>query len=403
MRSKLRLTALAPLIDQGLSAVSNLMLLVAVTRTCSTRDVGSVALALTAYSLIIGSARAWILDPLLLRRTTLPASQVLALVALLGLPIALCGMVITLGLRGGWSPDLWMALWVGVPMLLLQDGIRYVGFAENRPFIALIADGFWVAGFCSLLGLRDVFSLSGGLGGLTWMWIASAAFGTVSALIASGHTPAVRPWSAMWRSFTAFHHSLLAEYSLSAGVGQVTTFVLPSFVGLAGIGAFRTGQAVFGLTNVLFSAAYVRTLPACSARYPSDRPWVYRRLVGTSLALAAAGAAATVALLALPDNVGLSLLHTTWLDMRSLVLPLGLSTVAGGLLAGASMGIRVVGGGRDILAARLVTVTWATPAVLVGAEQWGVTGAAWGTCLGVVFSVAVYWTLLIRADRRQAA
>lgn len=397
------LRSATPLLDQGVAAASNLMLLVAAARMHSARDVGAVALALTAYTLMLGSSRAWILDPLLLARTALGAEQVLGLLALLGSFFALAGLVAVLAVTGGLSDGIWIALSLGMPMLLLQDGVRYAGFASQRPEIALVADLVWVVAFGSFLAVLAAHAAPTSIATLTWAWVLSAGAGAVVGMAFSGHVAQLRPVRLLFRSFTPFHHSLLADYLLGAGVGQVTTFVLPSLVGLDGIGALRTAQSVFGLTNVLFAAAYVRTLPLCISYFPTDRPRVYRRLVGTSLVLASAGLVMTFVILGIPERLGSDLLGSTWRAMRTLALPVGLATVVGGLLAGASMGLRIVGGGRDILRARIVIVTCSTLAVFAFAFVWHAKGAAWGGLVSSVVSASVYWATLVRLARRMPA
>lgn len=388
------------MVDQGVAAASNLMLLVAATRVATTRDVGSVALVLTAYTLILGSCRAWILDPLLLARTSLTEEQILSLLSMVGLTIGAGGLLVVLTTSPNVGDSVWTALWLGMPLLLLQDGIRYVGFAHQRPEVALVADLAWVAFFGVFLVVMNVTPATITVAWLTWAWVTGAALGAAAGLLLTHRRVRRGSARALWRNFTSFHHSLLADYLLGAGIGQITTFALPSLVGLGGIGALRTAQSVFGLSNVLFAAAYVRTLPLCVSYFPTDRRRVYRRLVGTSLALAAVGCVMTAVILTIPVYVGNELLGSTWAPMRRLALPVGLSTVAGGLLAGASMGLRILGAGRDIVYARVFIATTSTLTVFGFAYQWSADGAAWGGVVGGVVSACLYWGLFVRLVRQ---
>lgn len=396
----LKAQRLVPVIDQAMSAVSNVMLLFGVTRVGSGDDLGTTTLVLATYAIAIGSTRAWLLDPLLLDRLKLEGGQVLSVALALGLvPSLLAAGDLCLGL-GSEVNRIWLIFFVGLPGLLVQDGIRYIGFARNRPQTALLSDLVWVGAFAFVI----VFALSAGLrlttAALATAWVIGAALAALAGMMAARQPFLAVRLRELRSSLTSFHYSLLADYSLSTGIGQLTTFALPAFVGLQGIGALRTTQAVFGLTNVLFAAAYVRTLPFCAAHIATDRRLVDRRLMSVSALLATCGGLLTLGLVALPADAGQQILGTAWVHMKPLVLPVGISCVMGGVVAGAFMGLRGTAQGGRILGARVATLIIETVVTLGAAARWGAPGAAWGVGAGSAAATAVYWRIYLRSPSK---
>ena len=107
----------------------------------------------------------------------------------------------------------------------------------------------------------------------------------------------------------------------------------------------------------------------------------------------AVAALALAAALLVPDSWGRLLFNDTWPRAERLLLPMGLTMIAGGALSGGLLGIRALGDARRSLRARL----WTTP-VMLGAPLLGaVLDDAGGFVLGMAVAHAVaavvWWSL----------
>lgn len=116
-----------------------------------------------------------------------------------------------------------------------------------------------------------------------------------------------------------------------------------------------------------------------------------------SLALAAVAGACTVALLALPSGAGRAVLGETWPQARSLLAPLGVAMVTGGLAMGGIAGLRAIGEAGVALRARLLALPTALGLPVLGADMGDEVGFAVGFAAATAVTAAVGWALFVRA------
>lgn len=112
-----------------------------------------------------------------------------------------------------------------------------------------------------------------------------------------------------------------------------------------------------------------------------------------------AGSAAVVIglfLIALPDNVGSSLLGDTWASAAALIPAITVARLASGLASGALAGLRALAAGRAIL---MIRVKVAPITVVLGIGGAMLTQSAWGAAVGVataqLVSAAVTWRTFV--------
>lgn len=400
-RSILRSSRLQTGTDQAVSAVSNLMVLVVAAHTTSQRNVGFVALILAIYAIAVGLVRASVLDPMLLRLLPLEYEEVVTAIGcyagLAGSSVAL--VVVALGPMGLHLGGL--AFVAALPGLLVQDAVRYVGFGRSKPWIALASDTSWVAAFAGTVMLGAIWKAQLNADFLISAWVGCAVFAAGVGVACGSIKPAFLGVSSLRKALGRFHFSLLVDYAVGAGVTQITFFVLTGLVGLAGIGIYRSAQALFGPTNILFSAVYVRLLPVCAQLISVDFVRAQRRILEASLALTSVGVAATAFWFAAPDIMGHLAFGRLWHPMVPLVLPIGVSTVFGGLTAGATIGLRSLSSGRQIIVARAYSSVFAVSLVAGGAAVGHLQGAAIGTAASAAATAAIYWLIYWRTAETQ--
>lgn len=369
-------------VDQGLSAASNLLLSVIVARTLSAGEFGAFAIAFLIFGLLIATTRATIGQPLQITfsgateadwkaavRSALGASVVLGGVA--GLVVG--GTGLALSNATGYALA---AVAVCLPGLLAQDVCRMAFFSSGRAKQAALNDGLWTLlefaalGAMLLLGVHDV-------GAFILAWGGSATL----AAVAGFGTLRLRPrfagclrWMLGQRRLTGY---LLAEHILGEGLTQLGVLAVGAVGTPSDVGSLRAGQVLLGPLNVLVTAASVFGIPEI-ARRTSWSPRLRQRFCW-----ALSGGVCVVTLLyaglvlVLPPALGSALLGDTWVGAQSVLLPLSVLALA--VAVGVGPGVTLYGMGRARTTFGLNLLKGPVLLVLLSAGIWqgGAVGAAW--------------------------
>ena len=154
-------------IDQGLSALTNLLLSVMVARSTTASAFGAFAVAFLVYGLVIGFSRALVGQPLQISFASATpeefrkaAGHSLGAAVVVGSIAALITAVISLAV-GGQAGTALIALSLWFPALVLQDTCRMAFFAAGTPRRAAAIDSAWavvvLGGFSAAMavGLAD--------------------------------------------------------------------------------------------------------------------------------------------------------------------------------------------------------------------------------------------------------
>ena len=130
-------------VDQGLSALTNLFLSILVARSATADGFGAFAIAFLVYGLVIGLARAFIGMPLQISYSSSTAIELrepvrlaLGAAVIFGTAAALLAFIAGAALRGESGIAL-ITLGVWLPTLVLQDTCRMALFAGGAPKLAL--------------------------------------------------------------------------------------------------------------------------------------------------------------------------------------------------------------------------------------------------------------------------
>jgi hypothetical protein len=106
-------------------------------------------------------------------------------------------------------------------------------------------------------------------------------------------------------------------------------------------------------------------------------------------------------LVLLPASLGEALLGSVWPSASVLIVPTTVVVIGGGLIDGASAGLRALGAARRSLRAKLIGSAAYVAAGLAGAAVSGAAGSVWGVAVGVYLIVALMWWQLLAAMRER--
>lgn len=389
--------------DQGVSSVSNFVVVAVAANVASAPEFGQFSLAYAGLLLFLGAQRALVGETLLVRYSQIGkltpdvAAASLGATALVAVPtimFLLAGAV----LSGPGNSLLWLVMAAVSPFVLLQDSIRYLFICQGRPALALLIDGLWAVGSISamLLAARS----GGGLWGVVAWWGAGAAVALATGLLLARSMPAV-PAGVRWVLLNkdyAFRY--VAEF---AGLNASTFAVLYFLVfplGAAGVGALRAAQLLFSPLNTVFSAIKTAVIPELVRTRGTG---AFRsRLLETFVLVLVLCVGWGAAVLLLPASAGEFVLGETWQNASELRWPYAVQYLAmvpyTVLLAyfRATQANRLSTLMRGILAA----LTLVLPLALAlggsaGASAWGFAGA--------VAVAAACGLIAVRAGRARSA
>jgi hypothetical protein len=390
--------------DQALSSLSNVLVSIFVARSLPPQGFGAFGVAVAAFLLVLGTSRALIGEPLLSQHSeATPAERRQLVPHMIGGSVVIgllaAGVVAAAGLiLRGASGSALTALAVVLPVMLVQDCWRYA-FIIDRPGAALVVDLAWLVGVCAAMLLAPADA------GPSWfvvVWGLTAGLGAVAGLVLSGDAWVV---SRPGRWFTE-HREMSTRFLGEFVTGQaVTQFVLVGLGAIAGLGVFgavRAAQVFFGPINTVHAGAYLALVPE-GAQAIAQPARLRRLMIRASLGLATLAFAWMCVGLALPDRWGAALFGPTWADATDLILPIGLTMVAGSLITGGFAGVRSLGAASDSLQARLRSVPPLLVLPLVGAAVAAGEGYAAGLSVAQLASAAIWWTAFHRALARRTA
>ncbi|TXS04701.1 hypothetical protein EAO73_13090 [Streptomyces sp. col6] len=387
--------------DQGVAALTNILVLVAAARLSTVSGFARFSAVYLVFTVLLGVSGAYTGQPLVLRRgagedtrgacRSAACFTLLAATALGGLLAAVCAL-----LPGSTARAL-MALGLVLPVVLGQDIARYAFATLHAQHLALAADTLRLV---CVTGALAVQPHGAPAARLVAVWGLSA----LPALLLSAAALHRRTTGApvLLKPMLAKGH-LGRRFVVEFGVGNATSQLSVLGLGAVGnplvVGALRGATTLFGPLNVLFTSA-TGFGPPLLGRLADDRLRVRATAaLAAVLALTAASWATVLALL--PGSVGRHLLGATW------------PTAAALLPATGSQYAAMAAGTCGLLALRLldprttlsIQVVFSLAAVVLlggGYALGGVTGAAWGLCLGSVCKAVATWTRVVRLSREGA-
>jgi O-antigen/teichoic acid export membrane protein len=376
-------------IDQAVSAASNVLVTLVAARELSVDGFGRFGLIFLLASFAAGSARSLIGNPTLVRQEAAAVDRArdpLAAAVLFGVGtaglLALSALVVGGDLR---RPILSLAL--VLPGIVVQDVGRSLYFAALEPAGALFLDVLWiVVEVGALIALVGANRLT-----LSWIvlaWGLGAGVGAVIVLLRRGVrllVPSLRwiraSWGYAWRYFVAFVATL--------GASQITGILLGVISGVSAVGAIRAAQTIFGPINNLTSGMLVALVP--DQRLATPNRQVLRQLLLASAALSGLALVMTAVAFLVPHEIGEMALGDSWSSARSVLLPSGLGAALLGSIIGALAGLRAAHALREGLAVELRLAALVCTVPLIGAAVDDARGYAWALVITLAIGSLLFW------------
>lgn len=348
---------LVVLADQAASSLSNVVVALLVARSvASASEFGAFGLAMVVYGLALGGVRALVGETFInghaaddpgVRRQLL--GEVLGATATITILISVV-VGISGALVGGTAGSALVALAVTLPLVLVQDTLRYV-FVIDRAGLALLIDVVW------LVVVLGALLVAPDDAGATWFVLAWGLSGGVAAAVGcavSGtRVETLHPWRWLVRSRETGKR-FFGEYVTAQGSAQVPMLLLGAISGLATLGAVRASFVFYGPLNTIHHGVYLAVVPEGALLRTTPRR-LQRLITTTSTLLVSLAVVWMVAGLVLPDGLGRELFGETWPGAAEIMLPMGLVMMVGGVLSGGLLGIRSLGNAEASLRARLLS------------------------------------------------
>ncbi|MGW5401319.1 hypothetical protein [Streptomyces sp. NPDC003952] len=397
--SRRGLAAVASVLDQAASSATNILVLVLAARLSSASGFADFTMVYVTFTVLLGLNMAYVGQTLVLEKAGPgPGADRLAAacrsgLAFTGAASAAVGAVLALLglLLPGATGRAFLALGLVLPLVLLQDGLRYCFSALRAPGRALAADALRLVCVVSALLLQPEGAPAGRLV-LVWGLSALPALALGLWLLrpsVRGARTDLRPY--LRRGYLG--QRFVIEFAVGNGSSQLAVLGLGVFATPLAVGALRGATTLFGPLNVLFNSANSFGPPVVGRA--SGKHGVVRLTALLGVALAVTGAAWAAVLYALPERAGRALLGDTWRAASALLPATGAQYAVMGLGTCALLTLRVLNP-KATLSLQVVFSLLSVGLLLGGYAVWGVAGAAWGLALGSASKAAAGWLRVAR-------
>jgi O-antigen/teichoic acid export membrane protein len=374
------------LIGQGFSSAANFSLALIAARLLGPSGLGTVAIGLAAYLMVLGFQRSLLSEPLIASSATLAgpergtATRCALTVALVGasgatLLLLLAGLAVP-GFTG--HGILLFVPWLAVS--LLHDLAKAVLFRDGHGAVAAASD---IVRFAVLVGGAAAVWSSESDWLVVGCWGVAAAAGMAVAVGRMSvrpekHVAALGWWLSDAWPFGRWLGVDSAVYTLGY---QATLFVLAAVVGAASLGGLQAIQSVFTPLTLLLPAFTLAGLPPVARRLAVS--WLAARKLAIRLGLAVTVLTAVyVGGMAVAGSAVLGALFGSPFERFSdLILPISLGALTGGAI-GFQILLKAQRRGRRVLAANVGGNGTMLVAATLLALAYGVEGAAWGLAAG---------------------
>ncbi|WP_405935518.1 hypothetical protein OG338_01155 [Streptomyces sp. NBC_00726] len=387
--------------DQGVAALTNILVLVAAARLSTVSGFARFSAVYLVFTVLLGVSGAFTGQPLVLRggggEDTRGACRsavcftLLAATALGGPLAAVCAL-----LPGSTARAL-LTLGLVLPLVLGQDIARYAFATLHAQQSALTADTLRLV---CVIGALSVQPHGAPAARLIAVWGLSALPALLFSAAALHRRTAGAPVAL--RPMLAKGH-LGRRFVVEFGVGNATSQLSVLGLGAVGnplvVGALRGATTLFGPLNVLFTSA-TGFGPPLLGRLATDRLRV-RATAALAAVLALTAAAWATVLALLPGSVGRRLLGATWPTAAALLPATGSQYAAMAAGTCGLLALRLLDP-RSTLPVQVVFSLAAVAFLATGYALGGVTGAAWGLCLGSGCKAVATWTRVARLTRAGA-
>ncbi|ALO67775.1 hypothetical protein AS189_16430 [Arthrobacter alpinus] len=350
-------------VDQAISSLTTLLLLIAAAQWLTPSDLGRFAIGVATIAPCVSIIRALCGETLIVKVTSLPhrfresrhiqreAQKMLGLALLL----AFAAVVLILLVSVFWNSarDILLASAVAVVGVVLQDAVRHY-LLTARKSILLLSGDFFVLLF-AVGGIYYVGSTGYQPPAMILVWGATAFIAAMAALSIDRMVPRIfsgYKWLRFnWSNSSAF----VMEATLGAIVGYLVVVILSVFSSDTEVAAFRTAVSVFGVTSLVINflrTAVLRELTPDKLRTSNG---ILRTCLQMSVLVFATVLATVIVVYFLPESVGALILGESWPLVVALASIAAINRLAAGLSIAPLIVLRVQG------------VSWPATRIRIGA------------------------------------
>lgn len=392
--SRRGLAAVSSVLDQAASSATNILVLVLAARLSSAAGFADFSMVYVTFTVLLGLSMAYVGQSLVLEKAgeRLGAACRSAVGFTGAASAAVGGLLAVAGLLiGGAGGRAFLALGLVLPLVLVQDGLRYCFSVLRTPERALAADALRLVCVVAALAAQPAGASAQRLV-LVWGLSALPALGLGLFLL----RPYVRGCRAELRPYLRRGHlgqRFVVEFAVGNGSSQLAVLGLGVFATPLAVGALRGATTLFGPLNVLFNSANSFGPPVLSRR--GGRRGVVRATAALGLVLAGIGAGWATVLALLPDRLGRELLGDTWASASALLPATGAQYAVMGLGTCGLLTLRVLAP-KATLSLQVAFSLLSVAFLLGGYVVWGPLGAAWGLAAGSALKAAAAWLRVSR-------
>ncbi|MGI5352123.1 hypothetical protein ACQEU8_28615 [Streptomyces sp. CA-250714] len=400
-RQGTRSALICSIADQGVSAGTNIAVLIVAARRSDVHAFATFSLVYTVFTVLLGLTVAYVGQALVLEKDEPGEGRTVAracrsavvftalAAAALGAPAAL-----VLWATGGTTAAALAALALVLPLALTQETTRYAFSILQRPQHALAADVLRLAAVLPALAVQPP---GAGAPRLLLAWGLSALPALAVALwLLRRHTRGAGQDPGRYLRRDHLGRRFAVEFGVGNAGSQLAIIGLGLIANPLAVGALRGATTLYGPMNVLFNAATGFGPPLLNR---VGEPRRAARAAGAAGGVLAAVAVAwTTVLVLLPDGYGRALLGDTWASAAGLLPATGSQYAAMALGTCGLLTLRVLRP-RTTLPIQLVFSLVSVGCLLGGYALGGVLGAAWGLCLGSAAKGTASWVRAVRLLR----
>lgn len=393
---------LLAVIGQAVSSGTNMLAVVIAARTLDLATFGEFALLFSVYPAIVGISRALAGDPLVVKYTALGNAEFreqqirsTGVAVTIGSTFSLAMVLVAFSI-GAPTGSALVGLAMVMPGACLAEHLRLVAFSRGQGGIALALDVVWLVVQAATMLILLPGDGNAGLPILCW------GIGASSAGLFAGLLLRVWPNILATASWLSTHTSVWPRYVLEVmllyGLGVAVTFVLAGSVNLEQVAAYRGGQLLLSGVVIATTGLSLISLPAMTVAAADSSSKVETVVKSVSAWLATASVVSILAVAAIPEDLGRSILGSTWSCSKSVGTLLLIASLAGVPAMVIPWAMRASGFARLSLRVRFVSVAIrgliTIPAATVSAVWVG-----WASVLSGLISSAVWllaWRRLVR-------
>ncbi|MFE5613931.1 hypothetical protein [Streptomyces sp. NPDC056524] len=392
----------ASVLDQAAASLTNIAVLVIAARASSADGFAAFSMVYIVFTVLLGLGAAFVGQSVVLEKGEDHeiGAAVRSAVAFTAAASTAAGVLLLAAgaVIGGGTGLAVLALGAVLPVVLVQDGLRYGFSALRQPHRALAADLLRLACAVPALLLQPHGSSPARL---VLVWGLSALPAALLGLALLHPYVRRQPWS-LRRHLSKDHlgRRFVVEFAVGSGSSQLAVLGLGLLASPLVVGALRGATTLFGPLNTLFTSVNAFGPPLLGRA--GGRRATVRAAAGLAAVLALVALGWAAVLYTLPGHVGRQLLGATWQSTAALLPATGsqYAVMAAGTCA--LVTLRVLSP-RATLSVQVVFSLLSVALMLAGYGLGGAAGAAWGLAAGSALKALAAWTRVARTRPEPAA